>query len=119
MNRRASLRGGAVLLILVVGFLAGVYSDQAFPDYLPYVGHRSVSKVDLTELQQHGSHLEADLEALLQRGWALRQYCEDTQRLLEPAPGVPERPPRGRLESRLAEIVHRLVPHLAPEGVMG
>jgi carboxyl-terminal processing protease len=60
MNRRASLRGGAVLLVLIVGFLAGVYTDQAFPDYLPYLGHRSVSNVDLTELQQAIRLVQAD-----------------------------------------------------------
>lgn len=52
MNLRAALRGGAVLLVLLFGFVAGVYTDQAIPDYVPYFGHRSVSGVDLTELQQ-------------------------------------------------------------------
>jgi len=42
---------------------------------------------------------EADLEGLLQRGLALRQRLEDTQRLLEPRPGVLERRLRGRLEA--------------------
>jgi carboxyl-terminal processing protease len=60
MNPRAALRGGAVLLVLIVGFLAGVYTDQAVPDYLPYFGHRSVSKVDLTELQQAIRLVQAD-----------------------------------------------------------
>jgi carboxyl-terminal processing protease len=52
MNFRAALRGGAVLLVLLFGFVAGVYTDQAVPDFVPYFGHRSVSGVDLTELQQ-------------------------------------------------------------------
>ena len=60
MNRRAALRGGAVLVILIVGFVAGIYTDQAFPDYLPYVGHRSVSGVDLAELQQAIRLVQAD-----------------------------------------------------------
>jgi len=60
MNRRASLRGGAVLLILVFGFVAGVYTDQAFPEWLPYFGHRSVSGVDLSELQQAVRLVQAD-----------------------------------------------------------
>ncbi len=60
MNRRASLRGGAVLLILIVGFAAGVYTDQAFPEWVPYFGHRSVSGVDLTELQQAVRLVQAD-----------------------------------------------------------
>ena len=74
---------------------------------------------DFTELAQHRPQLEADLEALLQRGRALRQRVEDAQRLLEPGPGVRERRPRRRLESGLPEIGHRLLPQLAPEGVMG
>jgi len=60
MNRRAALRGGAVLIVLIVSFLAGVYTDQAFPDYLPYLGHRSVGSVDMTELQQAIRVVQAD-----------------------------------------------------------
>lgn len=60
MNRRAASRGGAALLILIAVFVAGVYTDQAFPDYLPYFGHRSVSGVDLTELQQAIRVVQAD-----------------------------------------------------------
>jgi len=60
MNRRVSLRGGAVLLILVFGFVAGVYTDQAFPEWVPYFGHRSVSGVDLSELQQAVRLVQAD-----------------------------------------------------------
>jgi carboxyl-terminal processing protease len=60
MNRRASLRGGAVLLILIVGFAAGIYTDQAFPEWVPYFGHRSVSGVDLSELQQAVRLIQAD-----------------------------------------------------------
>jgi carboxyl-terminal processing protease len=60
MNRRASLRGGAVLLVLVFGFVAGVYTDQAFPEWVPYFGHRSVSGVDLSELQQAVRLIQAD-----------------------------------------------------------
>jgi carboxyl-terminal processing protease len=60
MNRRAALRGGAVLVILIVGFVAGIYTDQAFPDYLPYFGHRSVNGVDLSELQQAIRLVQAD-----------------------------------------------------------
>jgi carboxyl-terminal processing protease len=60
MNRRAALRGGAVLAILIVTFTAGVYVDQAFPEYLPYFGHRSVGSVDLTELQQAIRLVQAD-----------------------------------------------------------
>jgi hypothetical protein len=73
----------------------------------------------IRQLVQHQAQLQADLEALLQRGRALRQHLEEAQRLLEPAPGVLKRRPRGGLASRLPEIVHRLLPQLAPEGVMG
>ena len=60
MNRRAALRGGAVLGLLIVVFVAGIYADQAYPEYLPYFGHRSVSNVDLTELQQAIRLVQAD-----------------------------------------------------------
>ena len=60
MNRRAALRGGAVLGLLVLVFSAGVYTDQAYPEYLPYFGHRSVSNVDLTELHQAVRLVQAD-----------------------------------------------------------
>jgi carboxyl-terminal processing protease len=60
MNRRASSWGGAVLIALILGFLAGVYTDQAFPDWMPYVAHRSVGGVDLTELQQAIRVVQAD-----------------------------------------------------------
>jgi carboxyl-terminal processing protease len=70
MNQRASLRGGAVLaliigfvpgvLFLVVGFVAGVYIDQRFPEYVPFVGHTSAQRVDLTEVQQAARLIQAD-----------------------------------------------------------
>ncbi len=60
MNLRAALRGGAAILVLLVGFVAGVYTDQAFPEYVPYFGHRSVGAVDLTELQQAIRLVQAD-----------------------------------------------------------
>jgi carboxyl-terminal processing protease len=60
MNRRAALRGGAVLATLIVTFVAGIYVDQAFPEYVPYFGHRSVGNVDLSELQQALRLVQAD-----------------------------------------------------------
>src|SRR2546423_15623494 len=60
MNRRAALRGGAILGLLIVVFVAGVYTDQAFPDVVPYFGHRSVNSVDLSELQQAIRLVQAD-----------------------------------------------------------
>src|ERR1700682_4440847 len=52
MNRRAALRGAALPAIFIVPFVAGVFVAQAFPEYVPYFGHRSVGPVDITELQQ-------------------------------------------------------------------
>jgi carboxyl-terminal processing protease len=60
MNRRAALRGGAVLLILVAGFFAGLYADQAYPEYMPYIGQRSAGKIDLTEVQQAARLIQAN-----------------------------------------------------------
>lgn len=60
MKRRAALWGGAVLVIAIVGFVAGVYVDQAFPGYVPYVAHHSVGRVDTTELQQAIQVIQAD-----------------------------------------------------------
>ena len=60
MNRRAALRGSAIVAILIVTFTAGIYVDQAFPEYVPYFGHRSVGSVDLTELQQAIRLVQAD-----------------------------------------------------------
>jgi carboxyl-terminal processing protease len=60
MNRSVALRGGAVALLLVIGFVAGIYVDQAYPEYVPYFGHRNVSKVDLTSVQQAARLIQAD-----------------------------------------------------------
>jgi len=61
MNRSAALlRGGAVALILVVGFVAGLYVDQAFPEYVPYFGHRSTSRVDLRAVEEASRLIQAD-----------------------------------------------------------
>ena len=60
MKARAALRGGAVTLVLVIGFLAGVWVDQAYPEWVPYVGHRSESRIDLTEVQHAARLIQAD-----------------------------------------------------------
>jgi len=61
MNRSAALlRGGAVALILVVGFVGGLYVDQAFPEYVPYFGHRSTSRVDLRAVEEAARLIQAD-----------------------------------------------------------
>ncbi|TMD93413.1 MAG: S41 family peptidase [Chloroflexi bacterium] len=62
--RRDVLWGVAVLIVGVIGlgfgFGLGVYTDQAFPDALPYVAHHSAGKVDTTELQQAIRLIQAD-----------------------------------------------------------
>ena len=60
MKSRAALWAGAVLIIAVIGFVGGVYVDQAFPGYLPYVAQHSVGRVDTTELQQAIQIIQAD-----------------------------------------------------------
>ncbi len=56
----ALIRGGALVLVLVVGFVAGAWVDQAYPEWVPYVGHRSVSRVDLTEVHETARLIQAD-----------------------------------------------------------
>jgi len=60
VNRRVALRGGALLIALFVAFAAGIYVDQTFPDYLPYVGHATAGRIDLTEVQQAARLIQAD-----------------------------------------------------------
>ena len=60
MNLRVALRGGAVVLVLVVGFLAGVWTDQAYPDWVPYIGHHTSARVDLTSVQEAARLIQAD-----------------------------------------------------------
>ncbi|HEY1421518.1 MAG TPA: S41 family peptidase [Candidatus Dormibacteraeota bacterium] len=60
MNRRAALSAGAGLLLLVVGFGAGAYADQQFPDWIPYIGHHSSGRIDLNEVQQAARLIQAD-----------------------------------------------------------
>ena len=54
MKLRAARWGGAFLVVALIGFVSGLYVDQVFPatPYLPDFAHRSVGRVDLTELQQ-------------------------------------------------------------------
>ena len=57
---RAVLRGGAYLLVLLVGFAAGAYVDQQWPDALPYVANHRVGQIDTTELEQAVRLIQAD-----------------------------------------------------------
>src|SRR5579872_2513019 len=60
MNRRAAFSAGAMLALLVVGFAAGAYADQQFPDWIPYVGHHSSGRIDLSEVEQAARLISAD-----------------------------------------------------------
>lgn len=60
MKLRDALWGAAVLVVAALGFGAGVYADQAFPDYLPYVAHHSTGRIDTTELEEATRLIEAD-----------------------------------------------------------
>jgi carboxyl-terminal processing protease len=54
MKLRAARLGGAFLVVAVIGFVSGLYVDQAFPGspFVPYLAQHSVGRVDTTELQQ-------------------------------------------------------------------
>src|SRR6202022_4903771 len=56
MESRGPMWGAVVLVVAVlgvgVGFGAGVYVDQAYPDVIPYFAHHSSGRIDTTELQQ-------------------------------------------------------------------
>jgi len=60
MNRSVALRGGALALMLAIGFVAGAWVDQAYPEWVPYVGHRSVQRIDVTSIQQAARLIQAD-----------------------------------------------------------
>jgi carboxyl-terminal processing protease len=64
MKLRDALWGVAVLVVAVVGlvfgFGLGVYTDQSYPDSIPYFAHHSTGRVDTTELQQAIRLIQAD-----------------------------------------------------------
>ncbi len=60
MTLSGALRGGAAVLVLVIGFVAGVYVDQAYPDYVPFLVHRNVGKIDLGEAYEAARVIQAD-----------------------------------------------------------
>src|SRR5689334_20862446 len=51
MTLRAVLRGGAFLVVGLVCFGAGVYADQALPDWIPYIANQHTGRVSTSELQ--------------------------------------------------------------------
>ncbi len=74
MRQRDAFWGVAVLIVAVLGFGIGVYTDQAFPDVIPYVAHHSSGRVDTSELQQairliQSQYVDANLDTTkLSRG---------------------------------------------------
>src|SRR5712692_8177864 len=60
MKMRSALWGAAFLIVALLGFGFGVYTDQAFPDVMPYFAHHTTGRVDLTELQQAIRVIQAD-----------------------------------------------------------
>ncbi len=60
MNRSVALRGGALALMVAIGFVAGAWVDQAYPEWVPYLGHRSAPRVDLTGVQEAARLIQAD-----------------------------------------------------------
>ena len=60
MKLRDAFWGVAVLVVAVLAFGLGVYTDQAFPDVMPYVTYHSAGRVDTTELQQAIRVIQAD-----------------------------------------------------------
>jgi len=70
MKLRAARLGGAFLVVALLGFLSGLYVDQAFSGspYLPYLAHHSVGRVDTTELEQairviQANYVDSNLDA--------------------------------------------------------
>jgi carboxyl-terminal processing protease len=60
MILRAVLRGGAYVVVALVAFAAGVYAEQAYPDWIPYVAHHQVGRVDTSELDQAVRLIQAE-----------------------------------------------------------
>jgi len=46
--------------MVAIGFVAGAWVDQAYPEWVPYLGHRSASRVDLTGVQEAARLIQAD-----------------------------------------------------------
>ncbi|OLE80248.1 MAG: hypothetical protein AUG06_05725 [Actinobacteria bacterium 13_1_20CM_2_65_11] len=60
MKRRDALRGVAFLVVALAAFVVGAYTDQAFPDVVPYLAHSSTGRVDTSALQQALRVIQAD-----------------------------------------------------------
>lgn len=60
MKLRAVLMGGAYVAVLLVGFIGGIYAEQQYPDWIPYIAHHQVGRVDTTELNQAVQLIESE-----------------------------------------------------------
>jgi carboxyl-terminal processing protease len=70
MKLRAARWGGAFLVVALLGFVSGLYVDQAFAGspFLPYLAHHSVGRIDTTELEQaiqviQANYVDANLDS--------------------------------------------------------
>jgi carboxyl-terminal processing protease len=70
MKLRAARWGGAFLVVALLGFVSGLFVDQAFPGspYIPYFAKHSVGRIDTTELQQaiqviQANYVDGNLDA--------------------------------------------------------
>ena len=70
MKLRAARWGGAFLVVALLGFVSGLYIDQAFSGspFLPYLAHHSVGRIDTTELEQaiqviQANYVDANLDS--------------------------------------------------------
>ena len=48
------------LLLFAVGFSAGAFAEQQYPDWIPYVAHHTSGRIDLTETDQVARLIQAD-----------------------------------------------------------
>jgi carboxyl-terminal processing protease len=60
MKPRSALWGGGAVVAALLIFVAGIYVDQAFPQYVPYVAHHSTGNIDTAALQQAIRLIQAD-----------------------------------------------------------
>ena len=63
MNSSASRSAGGALIALVlvsIGFVLGIYAEQAYPDQFPFVAKHSVGRVDTTQLQAAVQIIQAE-----------------------------------------------------------
>jgi len=57
---RYLLHGVAYVLVFAIGGTVGIYADQAYPDWIPYLARHHVGNVDTSELQEAIRLVQAD-----------------------------------------------------------